>query len=286
MSDEKGTLQVAADRIRETAKWLTVSLAALGTVMVAGSQLSSIGSLEPWSDRMLAAVLGGALAAVGAGGILWATTWTATTPAVSLQGLTTDVPKGAETVVTDRTLLHGEPDVTAFHQAVVAALEARGRALTAHYAQPGDADLKLAADAAQNQALALGQTAGELLAVTSYSALAHRWKRARWVIIGAGVVAGLGLGLFAWAANPPEDAEASAAAANVLTAPKTQVARLTGDGVAALAETLGEDCPAEEPLTVIVLGSTAAGPDVLVDQEGCARTRLVLTEAWGTVKAS
>ena len=45
MADRLGGIRGAADRIRETAKWLTVSLATLGAVLIAGSQLSDIGKL-------------------------------------------------------------------------------------------------------------------------------------------------------------------------------------------------------------------------------------------------
>jgi len=70
-------LQGAADRIRETAKWLTVSLAAVGGVLVAGSQLSDIGALEPGTDRFTAAIVGAAIAAFGSTVVLWTTIWTA-----------------------------------------------------------------------------------------------------------------------------------------------------------------------------------------------------------------
>lgn len=77
----------AEDRIRETAKWLTLSLALLGGVVVAGTQFSSIGSLDPGGSRFWAAVVGGIAAAIGTAAILLGAVWTATTPSVSLENL-------------------------------------------------------------------------------------------------------------------------------------------------------------------------------------------------------
>jgi hypothetical protein len=48
----------AADRIRETAKWLIASFAAVGAVLVAGSQLSSVGSLRASDARFWLALVG------------------------------------------------------------------------------------------------------------------------------------------------------------------------------------------------------------------------------------
>src|SRR5512144_1087454 len=87
-----GGLVGAADRIRETAKWLTVSLAAIGGVLVAGTQLSDIGSLEPGSDRFRVAIVAAVVAATGSALVLWATTSTATVSAVSLIDLASNDP--------------------------------------------------------------------------------------------------------------------------------------------------------------------------------------------------
>ena len=54
-----------ADRVRETAKWLIVSFAAVGTILVAGSQLSSLGDLDLAGWRIWAA-LGGVVVALSA----------------------------------------------------------------------------------------------------------------------------------------------------------------------------------------------------------------------------
>lgn len=47
------TLETAGDRVRDTAKWLVTTFAAIAAVLVAGSELSTIGSLEPcWPSQL------------------------------------------------------------------------------------------------------------------------------------------------------------------------------------------------------------------------------------------
>src|SRR4051794_17292213 len=138
VADEPVALHPAADRIRETAKWLAVSLGALGTVLVAGSQLSSIGKLDPGSDRLFNAVLGIVIAAVGAITILLATTWTTTTPTVSLNSLATRTPLGAKKMVADPTLLQGQADVATLKSNYLQALADRSTMWDAWRAAPTD----------------------------------------------------------------------------------------------------------------------------------------------------
>src|SRR5215470_8787333 len=128
MADASAGIHGAADRIRETAKWLTVSLATLGGVLIAGSQLSDIGKLQPSSSRFAVAVIGGGLAAVAAVTILALAIWVATTPAVSLKMLATQPPAGLQDTLTDPRFLDGMSTVTELDGAYLEALKARNDA--------------------------------------------------------------------------------------------------------------------------------------------------------------
>lgn len=284
MAEESTGLQGAADRIRETAKWLTVSLAALGGVLVAGSQLSDIGELESGSNRFWMTIGGGGVAAVGAVVILVAASSVMTTSSVSLESVAQKTPAGTDDVVTDATLLSGHNDVNALKDEYVAAVKDRKDAQAAHLANPSIPELRTAAEAADARAVTVSDTAHELLKVVSYEHLAHRWRVAElWIVVG-GVLAGVGIGIFAWGANPPADAVASAATPNVLSAPTAKKLTLTSEGMESLQEALGESCNTKQPIDVLVLAKTDAGPDVLVDQAaGCKRIRFILGTAWGTV---
>ena len=283
MADEKSPLDAASERIRETAKWLTVSLAALGGVLVAGSQLSDIGALELWGDRFWTAVIGAAIAAVGSGIILVATINTAAAPMVSLKELVTDTPKGAEDVVTDETLLDGRSSVQQLKEEYVGALEDREEAYAVHLSDPSNQANRAVFTAANARAVALNGTVRSIVAVCAYRELARLWKVARVAIVAGGVLGALGVGVFAWAANPPDEVVASGAKPAVLTDPEPALITLTTEGRAALSSKLGKDCAVEAPVAVLKLGSTDAGPDAMVQQEKCATVRFILVPAWGSM---
>jgi hypothetical protein len=283
MAEAQSTLDAASERIRETAKWLTISLAALGGVLVAGSQLSDIGALQLWSDRFWTAVVGAAIAAIGSGIILVATINTAAAPAVSLKELATDPPKGAKDAITDETLLDNRTDVKALKDEYVEAIEDRERKYAAHLAELSNEDRREKFVTANARVVALHSIAKNLVDVSSYRELARLWRLARITIVAGGAIAALGVGVFAWAANPPAKVIASTAEPAVLAAPEQSTISLTQQGREALGTQLGKDCPVTTPITVLKLGSADAGSDVLVQHTGCTSLRFILVPAWGAV---
>ena len=62
--------QSANERIRDAAKWLIAASAAVGAILVAGSQLSSIGRLQP-GPRLWVAIAGAVLALWGVVAAIW-----------------------------------------------------------------------------------------------------------------------------------------------------------------------------------------------------------------------
>lgn len=71
--------EARSEKIRDAAKWLVGSFAAVGAALIAGSQLSSIGQLPlctGWSLSCLRLPLALLGAAAGLGGVVWAI-WTA-----------------------------------------------------------------------------------------------------------------------------------------------------------------------------------------------------------------
>ncbi len=102
------------------------------------------------------------------------------------------------------------------------------------------------------------------------------------ICLGAAAAA-CGVGVFAWAANPPEDAEGTAALPAVLSQASPGRLGLSAAGRDALASALGPDCPLAEPLAVARLGRVGDGHDIVVQQPPCRPARLLLTPQWGTV---
>ncbi|TDD60868.1 hypothetical protein E1263_09645 [Kribbella antibiotica] len=283
MADAPSTLDAASERIRETAKWLTISLAALGGVLVGTTQLSDIGALELRSDRFWMAVVGAAIAAIGSGVILFATVATAAAPALSLEQLATHTPKGAKDAVKDQTLLEGRSNVQALKDEYIGAIEDRERAYVDHLADLSNEIDRNKFVTANARAVALNGIVKTIVGVSAYRELARLWRAARVKIIVGGALAALGVGTFAWAANPPDKVVASAAEPAILAAPEPTKITLTAVGREALGPKLGTGCPLTSPISVLQLGSTDAGPDVLVQQPGCAAVRFVVVPAWGSV---
>ena len=71
MSENAGTSAEGVKTLRETAKWLTTAFAALGTAMLAGTQLSKIGQLGLADLRLWVAVAAGTLALSAVGVVIW-----------------------------------------------------------------------------------------------------------------------------------------------------------------------------------------------------------------------
>lgn len=283
MPDTPAGVGGAADRIRETAKWLTVSLATLGGILIAGSQLSDIGKLQPSSSRFVVAVVGGGTAAAAAVIILAFTIWVATTPAVSLKQLATRPPAGLGDTLSDSRFLDGRNRVTELDDAYRAALDARNVAFATLRRHDSDEN-RAAAAAADAEVVSLNGIVSSLLEVVTYMRLSYRWRRAGIALLALGVLAAAGIGTFAWAANPPQNVTASSAIPSVLTAPQPISVTLTAQGQTALRNALGPQCAVTSALTALSLGNTNAGPDVLIQQEGCNTTRFVAVPAWASVQ--
>jgi hypothetical protein len=283
MADTSAAIRAGADRIRQTAKWLTISLATLGGVLIAGSQLSDIGSLQPASSRFVVAIVGGGIAAAAAVTILALAIWVAVTPLVSLQQLATKPPAGLGDTLKDPRFLGGKNTIAELDAAYTAALNARNTAFATLKQQDNDAN-RIAAAAADAEFVSLSDTVNSLIDAVGYMRLAYRWKRAGAALLVCGVLAAAGIGAFAWAANPPGKVKASMATPSVLTTPETITVTLTTQGQEALKNALGPQCALTSTLRALSLGDTDAGPDVLIQQKGCSTVRFVAVPDWASVQ--
>ena len=285
-NSERSTLANAVDRIRETAKWLVVCLAGIGGVLAAGVQLSGVGSLEPHSHRFNVALCAGIFAVIGATLILGAAVWTATAKTRPLSSLNPEMKP-----LEDPVLLQGHTNLDELRTEYLKALEQRRAALEAHYAVAStenydsvDADRKKdLADAAQKRAKFLDGIVRNVLEVNSYHRLLSRWRISSCIIAIGALLAGAGVVMFAWAANPPESAKASSMTPGMIGSAAELKVELTKSGQEALRTQLGATCPISEPLSIYALDDTASGADIIVVEDGCDPIRLILETEWGTV---
>jgi hypothetical protein len=202
-----GSLAQAADRIRESAKWLIASFAAVGGILVAGLQLTGIGKLtnEP-PDHRLGWALAGLCAAISGIVIAIAAASSVVTKSfVTLKWLANQEPShpAMEGIEGDVGLLGGYANVADLNSAYGTAMQERQRAYSTYYGTLDDAtDTK--AQAAQNWATLLGLIQAHVLEQASFNNLRHSYRKARWGILAGAAITAVGIAAFAWGANPPE----------------------------------------------------------------------------------
>jgi hypothetical protein len=189
-------LDAANQRIRDSAKWLIASSAAVGAALIAGSQLSSIGKLPPGSARLWVA---GAGALLGLTAVVYAIR-TAVRVLLPVQVLISDLaaewqrpsPELRQVV----RFFHRQPK---FLQgtATPAELITRREKLVAQLGVPGaDPSVRAGIEALDRRIEAVEE-------VANHEALKAVFERCLRRLLVATGVAAAGIVGFAWAANPP-----------------------------------------------------------------------------------
>ena len=177
---------LAADRelIRSAAKWFIGGLGVIGGVLVAGSQISDLGALDPASVRFWIAVFG---VTCGLGAVMFAM-WGVVDILASRQW-TWDAVVLASGSASDggviKSWIESNPSILGGYESV--------ESINAFYvgADPEDAELP-----------ALTALMTEITDKVASADLDHRWLNLRRRIAAGVSVGALGLLLFAWAANP------------------------------------------------------------------------------------
>jgi len=258
---DPGGAQAAIDRYRTLAKWIIGVFAAVGALLVAGSQLSSLGqlSLEDDLPRISAAVVALALSLASAMYIVQQALSILKPVEMSFDQLVEDdvvaelekypaqLPFGAETV----------------------------RAARDEYrdslADPNLTDEEK--DPWRDQAIRLLRRASYLKVRAAFD---QAWRKMA-VAASLGAAAIL---IFAYAANP-EDPEAASPSA-VPPRPVEVAFTLTAAGREALSSKLGAKCVAQKDLEGIAIGGTESEP-LLISLPGsvCEVARFSLPSEWG-----
>jgi len=206
-------LEAANQRIRDAAKWLIASAAAVGAALIAGSQLSSIGRLDPGPRLWIAAA--GAL--VGLTAVVWAI-WTAVGVLLPVLVLIADLaagwekpPRALRPVVR---FLHQYPKFLQGVGSPAALITRRDklveglREAVAAKASAGD-DPEALWESEEELAKAragladVDQRITAVEDIANHEALKARFHACLRRLLAATVLAALGIVAFAWAANPP-----------------------------------------------------------------------------------
>ena len=274
-------VQAAEDRVRETAKWLIVAFAAVGTTLIAGSQLSDLGTLQAGTIRFWVA-LAGVMVALGAvvAAIVSVSQVLVGDP-VSLGGLSEGagrLSKIREQLEADEALV---PDgsVSHFRVRYLNARAAQREAYEAYQASPSN-DTQTTAQLADANARFRTAEAANILEVARFLAVAGAFRRARFWLAGSAAVAAIGVVAFAAAANPAGGRRVIA-----FSVPGRAVLQLSARGSELLAAQAGRSCQRRR-LDVILLGVGGAGADVVTQPApGCRSVRLTVSRPIGSVRA-
>ncbi|MFE9846578.1 pentapeptide repeat-containing protein [Streptomyces goshikiensis] len=196
-------LDKANEGIRNAAKWLIASSAAVGAALLAGSQLSNIGKLD-WSWRLLVAVLG---AAAGLIAVVWAirlATLLLLPVTVTIDVLDAEWRKPSKDLAAAVGFFKDEPRQLGKWRSP-ADLRDEERRTKEDLTGAQERKDKDAAEKAQRKLSAIAQWVRSIQRQAQYKTLESRFHRSlKWLVVATGLAA-IGIVLFAWASNPPPE---------------------------------------------------------------------------------
>jgi hypothetical protein len=262
-----GQASAAIDQFRSVGKWIITSFAAVATLLLAGVQLTSLGSVHGW--HLLAAIAG-----LGAAVIAALTAITKLTsllqPNVSTEddavkeagqgGLLTDFIRGHESLFFPPGINDAADLQAKYHDARAA------RSLTkrpSSYSETHYKDLR--------------RSLVNLVWMSSYENAKRRFDDSRRTAVGAALVVAIGATLYAWAATTPSAGTgADTSSAAVEPAPVEVTVKLTRVGQAAFSSILSKKC---------VEAAGSSGIPAIALSADTSQTTVVLIPTQGTCTA-
>ncbi|MDQ1532231.1 MAG: hypothetical protein QOE37_2392 [Microbacteriaceae bacterium] len=196
------------ERIRDAGKWLIAASAAVGAVLIAGSQLSSIGQL-PFGWRLAWAIAGVVLALAAVVYAVWAAVQVLLPVGVTLDELESQWQASTRA---DVVFFHDNPGQLGadtpeqLNQRWNTAWDERVQAERA-LQSAGDTDRatkKATADAADAEFRRIDGDVRTVLQNAQYQLLKDAFGKVLTKLLTAAVLAAVGIMLFAWAGNPPK----------------------------------------------------------------------------------
>jgi hypothetical protein len=267
-SDPGGEAE-AINRYREVAKWLVAVFSGIAGLLLAGTSLTSLGSLDLPDDlgRLLAAIAGLALA-LGMTVLLIARALSVLRP----------VEMALDDVLDD-------PELRA-------ALDRRPLALPLGAATVEEVRDELQ-DALDNPLLSAYEkeqyrdVVGPLVARAAYLRARSTFERAWRDMAWAAAVAAIGVIVFVYAANPPSE-NAPEAAEPPVVPPKPVLVELslTPAGREALRTVLGRSCTTRRPRALAIGGRREAPLVVTLPERNCQPAQILLTPELGVATGS
>ncbi len=215
MSGERqpDTYLAAVAEMQATAKWIVGIFGLVGGALAAGTQLSGIGELGASDRRLWVAVGAGAVALFLVGVVIWSAARVLTGGHVTRDVLL-GIGGGAQGLRGRRGWSKAEvrrvmdPSVLDGHSSIEELLGLYDEAVAKRrefdrLEERTDADVAREAEVNGDVAY-LGRVIGNITSAVRWVLVERLFERAVRVMFGAGFLAALAMGVFAWAANPPK----------------------------------------------------------------------------------
>jgi len=261
-------LTKSVEDMRSNAKWTLVAFGAIGTTLLAGSQLSSLGKFAVTEPRFQIAVLCALLAMASATFAVWSALKVANTGYVEFYNLS---QSDIDYIERNRALLEGFETVQNLRDAYDNAIVVRHAGITAE-----QVDLQTF-NSNEIWFQYLDGLVDIVVSYIHYNRIRTQSERSRGQLIAACIVAAISLLGFAWAANPGTEQQ------TVLQAPPSPAhLTLTAAGKTTLRPMLGAKCVERPAIDVIVLSIATTGWDVVtLASKDCQVARFTVTATMG-----
>lgn len=264
----------AVSHVRDTAKWTLAAYAAIGAILVAGSQLSEIGSFD-WRDpRLWVAVTAVAASLTAIAAAVHFVVSVQTAGEVSLADLADQESAQEQAgggsvhpfVLRNQALLAGYDNVRTLQDDYLGYIKDRY--------EVSRADDRVADAQIYGRWVSyLGKVVAQLLAAARYDEVSRAFSQnLRRRILGPALAAGFAVGVFAWAANPREEEGRAAPVAGFRT-PVEAVVALDSTDRERLGAALGSACDTSAIRVLVLTFESATVEVVSVPENGCQVAR-------------
>jgi hypothetical protein len=262
-------LTQSVEDLRSNVKWTLVAFGAIGTTLLAGSQLSSLGKFTLAEPRLWGAIVF-AITALGAAAYAVSSALkVANAGYVEFSHLD---PADVKYVESNDTILQGFKTVDNLKLWYNTVIDERHTCLT-H--SPAD---KAAQESYEIWFNYLDGLVDGVVSYIHYNRIRTQSEDSRSQLIRASIVAAVALLGFAWAANPKAESPVV-----VLTSPPSQATlALSESGKRTLAPLLGTSCIKLDKIDIVLLSVSTAGSEVVTSKtKDCPLTRFTITDNLG-----
>lgn len=269
------------------------AFAAVGVVLAAGLQIASLGDLtldDP--GRFWTALAGVFLAIVGIVVAVASAASVASSSHVTLAWIRNNATSDAAKAVDDDSALRLGKQLGSLESELETAAQSAASAYERllEIGAPGadDASQRAAATAKSDYQRELGRLEWlrsirtDVLGVASYSRVRAAFNAARWGMCAGAFVTAVGIALFAWGANAPEQTSLDGGTV-VPPTPSEVTVMLTDEGVEEFGGDLGRECKFSRVEAIAFALSGTAYDVVSVQTDDCAVVRMSVTDTLGRV---